>query len=97
MEEQKNAKKPTNDLFLKNLKWHEHLIAGWPLLLIFMGGAIGGACGGAAYVLNGKIFNSKLAKPLKYIYSVLMGLGAVILYFIVIMILFSIFPGLAQK
>ena len=96
MEEQRNEAKPANEFFLKNLKWHEHLVAGWPLLLLFVGGAIGGACGGAAYALNGKIFNSEIASHLKYVYSVLIGFGAVVLYVVVVAILVSIFPGLAQ-
>jgi len=83
--------------FLKNLKWYEHLAAGWPLILIFVGGAIGGACGGLAYALNGKIFNSNLSKPLKYIFTFLVGIGSILLYFIMVAILLTIFPGLGKK
>ena len=79
---QNNANKPGKTFFLQNLKWYEHLAAGWPLFLMFSGGAVGGGCGGAAYVINGKIFSSKLSQPLKYVYSFLVGIAAVILYII---------------
>lgn len=82
-----NNCKSSKNFFLKNLKWYEHLAAGWPLFLIFAGGAVGGGCGGAAYVINGKIFNSQLPSSLKYLYSFLVGIGAVALYLIVAIIL----------
>ncbi len=97
MEEINSAKSSKKEFYFKNLKWYEHIAAGWPLILMFAGGAIGGACGGAAYALNGKLFNSQLSKPLKYTYSFLIGIGSVILYLIIVAILFSIFPGLAKK
>jgi hypothetical protein len=87
---------PRKDFFLKNLKWYEHLAAGWPLILMFLGGAVGGGCGGLAYALNGKIFNSKLSTHLKYIFSFLIGIGAILLYILVVIILFQLFPGLAR-
>ncbi|MDE2009140.1 MAG: hypothetical protein KGJ09_03580, partial [Candidatus Omnitrophica bacterium] len=56
-----NNKQVSKLFFLQNLKWYEHLAAGWPLVMVFCGGAVGGLCGGAAYTINGKIFNSKLS------------------------------------
>ncbi|MBI3601500.1 MAG: hypothetical protein HY209_01190 [Candidatus Omnitrophica bacterium] len=67
------------------------MAAGWPLFLIFVGGAIGGGCGGAAYVINGKIFGSKLSQLLKYVCSFLVGSGAVLLYLIIAVIFKSLF------
>jgi len=92
MREKNNANPSKKGFFLKNLTWYEHLMAGWPLILIFAGGAIGGACGGAAYFFNTKLFNSQLSKALKYTYSFLIGIGSVILYFIIALFLFSILP-----
>ncbi|KPK97416.1 MAG: hypothetical protein AMJ95_09190 [Omnitrophica WOR_2 bacterium SM23_72] len=83
--------------FLKNLKWYEHLAAGWPIIFIFFGGAIGGVCGGFAYLLNGKIFNSNLSKHLKYIFAFLIGIGSLLLYVILVAMLFILFPGLAKR
>jgi len=89
--------KGANNFFLTNLRWYEHLAAGWPLILILVGGAIGGGCGGAAYALNGKIFSLSISKPLKYLYVALVGIGAVILYIMIAIILFILFPQLAHK
>ena len=86
-----NNRKPGKDFFLKNLKWYEHLAAGWPLFLVFAGGAVGGGCGGAAYFINGKIFNSQLSSVLKYVYSFLVGAGAVLLYVVVAIVFKSFF------
>ena len=68
-----------------------------PILLMFVGGAIGGAFGGLACVLNIKIFNTKLSKPLKYIYSLLIGVGFILLYVFVVIVLAVIFPNLFNK
>ncbi len=127
MEEQNEKRNPKKEFFLKNFKWYEHLAAGWPLILVFAGGAIytcnkvtssgcfldgykviryvfsdarvyiGGACGGLAYALNGKIFNSKLSNILKYVFSFLIGISAILLYLLVVVILSIIFPGLFKK
>lgn len=77
------------------LKWYEHLACGWPLILVFLGGAVGGGCGGAAYAISGRIFlNDKLSAGKKYGLSVLVGLGAIVLYVIIVAILVTVFPGM---
>ena len=81
----------------KNLKWYEHLAAGWPLILVFIGGAVGGACGGMAYALNAKLFNSRISAPLKYVFSFLIGIACTVLYFLVIVMLVAMFPGLFKR
>jgi len=97
MEQQNNVKKKDKLAIFKNLKWYEHIAAGWPLILMFVGGAIGGGCGGAAYVINAKIFNSKVATPLKYLFAFLVGVGAVVLSVLLVVVLIMIFPALASK
>lgn len=94
MEEQ--GPKPGNNFFPQGLKWYEHVACGWPLVLVFVGGAIGGACGGAAYMINGNIFKADHPTPLKYVYSFLVGIGAIVLYFGCAMILVTVFPGLRK-
>jgi hypothetical protein len=49
-----------------------HLMAGWPLFLVMIGGAIGGALAVVAYVINRKIYLSQLSNMQKVllIYSV---------------------------
>ncbi len=81
----------------KNLKWYEIIVACWPLVLITVGGAIGGGFGGLACALNLKIFNAKLSKPLKYIYSLFIGIGGILLYLVVVTVLVAIFPNIFNK
>ncbi len=37
-----------------------HILCGWPLILIAIGGAIGGGLGGLAYGINIGIYKSKM-------------------------------------
>ena len=98
METQNTAAKPPKKSFFASLRWYEHLFAAWPLALMFLGGAIGGGCGGgAAYGLSIQVFNSQLPGPLKYLFSFLIGVGGVVLYFVLAAVLFLVFPGLAQR
>ena len=92
----KPPKPKPNEMF-KDLKWHEIIVACWPLVLIAVGGAIGGGFGGLACALNFKIFNAKLSKPLKYIYSILIGIGGILLYLVVVTVLVAIFPNIFNK
>ncbi|MBP1221592.1 hypothetical protein [Flavobacterium sp. 1355] len=48
------------------LKWYEYVIGGLPILIIFSGGAIGGAIGGASTVINYTIFRSNTSTTNKY-------------------------------
>lgn len=89
--------KPGNEFFPKGFKWYEYLAMGWPIALMFVGGAVGGGCGGAAYVVNCYIFKSKLSTPMKYVCSFLVGIGAIILYMVCVMILLSLFPAMRRQ
>ncbi len=61
-----------------------HFIAAWPLLLVLFGGAIGGALGGIAYVLNLKIYKSQtLSKLQKVLANLLCGMSAVSLWWFI--------------
>jgi H+/Cl- antiporter ClcA len=86
--------KPANFFFLKNVPWYQQVAAGWPLILVLVGGALGGACGAAAYYFNAKIMKSNVSRPLKYVYTVLVGLGAILTYLLTIGILAAMFPQL---
>jgi hypothetical protein len=48
------------------LKWNQWLWVGVPLLLVFLGGAIGGLVGAVAVTLNGRIVRSNLSGILRY-------------------------------
>lgn len=54
-----------------------HVLCGWPLLLIAIGGAIGGGLGGAAYGINISIYKSKLPGIAKAILNLIVGLAAI--------------------
>jgi hypothetical protein len=97
MAETENKQKAKNNFFYADLKWHENLAIGWPLILIFVGGAIGGACGGLAYYYGGKVFKSELSSFKKYLYAFLIGIGSIALYVLAVFILALIFPGLFSQ
>ena len=61
----------------QNLPTIAHILCGWPLILLFVGGAIGGALGGLAYVINISIYKSKLPGVLKFVLNPLVGIMAI--------------------
>lgn len=73
MSETKNdaPEKPTS------LPLSAHLMSGWPLALVAVGGAIGGGLGGLAYGINLAIYQSQMALPLKIVLNILTGLAAI--------------------
>jgi hypothetical protein len=50
-----------------------HVLCGWPLLLVALGGLIGGALGGAAYAVNMGVYQSELPVPAKVILNLFVG------------------------
>ena len=54
-----------------------HLLCGWPLLLVGIGGAIGGGLGGLAYGINLAIYKSNMPVIGKIFLNVLVGMGAI--------------------
>jgi hypothetical protein len=54
-----------------------HLMCGWPLLLVGIGGAIGGGLGGAAYAINVAIYKSKQPLVAKVILNLVTGFAAI--------------------
>ena len=54
-----------------------HLLCGWPLFLVAIGGAVGGGLGGLAYGINVGIYKSKLPLAAKIILNPLVGLAAI--------------------
>ena len=58
------------------LQWYEHAWSGLPLLLLFIGGALGGACGGAGYALSAAVFKKAMPTPVKYVLSGLISMTA---------------------
>ncbi len=71
---------PDGGLDLKNqnkLPTSVHVMCGWPLLLVAIGGAIGGGLGGGAYGINIAIYKSKLPVPVKILLILLTGFAAI--------------------
>ncbi|MDP1737739.1 MAG: hypothetical protein Q8L23_09885 [Caulobacter sp.] len=81
----------------RKLNGFEHFVCAWPLALMFVGGAIGGLCGGAAWAANTKIMSSKIAAPLRYLLVLLTGLAAGAAYFAAVVLLGMLFPGVFAR
>jgi len=64
------------------LKWYEWIWNGLPILLIFLGGAVGGALGAVAVAINISIFRSQQDAILKYSITGVVSFVAVVLYLI---------------
>ncbi len=54
-----------------------------PVLLIFVGGALGAICGMFGLSTNVKIFRSQQTKPLKYLFSLLISILSIALYLLI--------------
>lgn len=76
------------------LQWYEHACCGLPLLLMFFGGALGGACGGMAYALSAAVFKKAMPAPAKYVLSLLISAGAFGLYLGAALAIAVAFPNL---
>ena len=76
--------KATN--LVEPLKWYEWIWGGLPLLLIFFGGAIGGACGAVGFMINTKIFRTEADGLLKYLITGVVSFVTVVVYLIVALI-----------
>lgn len=70
------------------LRWYEHLWIGWPIVLALSGGLIGGACGGAAWAINKKIFGQVRAPVTRYIVTGLVSAGSVVCYLAIVSAVF---------
>ncbi len=64
----------------RQLTWPEKIWSGAPLVLVFGGGFIGGACGGAAAGVNWAIFRSNLGRPAAWAATGAISLVALGLY-----------------
>jgi hypothetical protein len=63
------------------------------MALMFLGGAIGGACGGAAWALNQQVFRKTQHRGLRYLWTGLISLAAVITYVAVAAVILSYFQA----
>jgi hypothetical protein len=69
-------------LLARPLAWHEYAWMGAPVLLMFMGGALGGGIGFGALCWSARIFRGPRGAPAKYALSALVSAGAVTAFLI---------------
>lgn len=86
-----NITSPTPNANKPKLTWYEQLWLGWPMILIFIGGAIGGACGGAAWGLNQQVFQNTKNPVLRYVFTGFISIAAFVVYFVVASLFISRF------
>jgi len=73
------------------LQWYEYAWSGMPILLMFIGGALGGLVGGVASIANGRIFRSDRRSTEKYAMAGLITVTAVAIYYVVAVVLRLLF------
>jgi hypothetical protein len=71
------------------LAWYDQLWLALPIGLVAVGGAIGGACGGAAWGINQKVFRATKHPVLRYVWTGLISVAAVVAYFILAIVILS--------
>jgi hypothetical protein len=62
-----------------------HVMCGWPLILVAIGGAIGGALGAVAYVINLAIYKSRMPSIFKIILNLGVGFSAIAIWWIIVL------------
>lgn len=72
-----------NKKTLQRMSIAAHVMCGWPLILVFFGGAIGGAMGGLAYVINVAIYKAGMPTILKIVLNILVGTAALVLWLVI--------------
>jgi len=69
------------------LQWYQWLWGGWPVVLVFVGGALGAIAGVLAFTVKARLFRTELNPVLKYVVTALVSGAAVLAYFIVALML----------
>jgi hypothetical protein len=73
------------------LRWYEYAWSGMPILLMYVGGALGGLVGGVASIANGRIFRSERRTIEKYAMAGVISVTAVAIYYVVVIVLRLLF------
>jgi len=80
---------------VRPLEWYELFWAGWPIALMFVGGAIGAVCGVLAAYANSRIFRSDLQPVTKYLATATVSIAFVFLFVIILVFLsMTVYPKL---
>lgn len=64
------------------LKWYQWVWGGWPVLLVFFGGALGAVAGIVGFSINARVFRTDMNDVLKYVVTGAVSVLAVAAYFI---------------
>lgn len=73
----------------KPIKWYQWIWGGWPIMMIFFGGALGGICGAIALSVNLKIYRAEDIHPvLQYFITAVISVTSIFIYAI-LALLFS--------
>ena len=75
------------------LKWYQLIWGGWPILMIFMGGALGAIVGVIGFLINTRIFRANLNGVVKYLATGIISVLAVVVYFVMAVIFSSLLRG----
>ena len=62
--------------------WYQYAWIGWPIALVAVGGALGGACGAAAWAINRKVFLTTANPVLRYLWTGLISVASIVTYFV---------------
>ena len=65
------------------LKWHEWAWIGWPIILVFAGGAVGGGLGASAAYVNARVFRSGAGFLTRYAATGMISLTAFVICVII--------------
>ncbi len=76
----KESTNPNENTAKEKLPALAHVMCGWPLILVGIGGAVGGGLGGAAYGINVAIYKSSLPAVAKVALNILTGIAAFVLW-----------------
>lgn len=78
----------------EKLPIHAHILAGWPLLLVTVGGLLGGLCGGGAYLISIRLLQSKGFTPATGIAAFFIGTLGIVAYLALVAVLVINFPDI---
>jgi hypothetical protein len=64
------------------LKWYQWVWGGWPIVLLFVGGAFGAIAGMLGAVINARVFRAEISEILKYVVTGVVSILVVVVYFV---------------
>ncbi len=77
----------------KPLPWYAWLWSGLPVLLVFVGGALGVIAGIVAFTVSAGIFRSNRSTAVKFLLTAFVSLLAVVVYFVLAVLLTMVLGG----